>query len=394
MRQMTMEELALPIKGAMRDGPFGSNLKSSHFVDEGIKVIRTQNIKKTGYVDQNVAYITPEKAKELERYEFKPGDLVIAKLGSDPGVAAVIPESCGTGIIPADVVRFRGDPRIIDHYYLARFLNSPKAKQQIEKRSRGSTRTRVNLTALREIVIDVPTLKEQERIASILDKADEIKNESDKAQILREDLVQSLFYDMFGDPVANPMDWQIQVLGDICGVGSSKRVFKSELVEEGIPFYRGTEIGKLGNGETITPSLFITKQHYETLKEHSGVPRIGDLLMPSICPDGRIFTVISDSAFYFKDGRVLWIKVDQSIINSTFLRYLLKAIFYSNYENIASGTTFAELKIFALKKMMLPLPPIELQDKFARTLKLIKKIPTTEVLVETNSNSLIQEMLT
>ena len=197
MRQMTMEELALPIKGAMRDGPFGSNLKSSDFVDEGIKVIRTQNIKKTGYVDQNVAFITPEKAEELARYEFKPGDLVIAKLGVDPGVAAVIPESCGSGIIPADVVRFRGDPAIIDHDYLARFLNSPKSKRQIEQRSRGSTRIRVNLTALREILVDVPSLDEQRTIAAILDKADEVSSQSNDALNMRTNLIRSVFSEMF-----------------------------------------------------------------------------------------------------------------------------------------------------------------------------------------------------
>ena len=274
------------------------------------------------------------------------------------------------------------------------YLCHQLARYNVQPYLTGSTRAKLTKGALERILITKPPLEEQKRIAAILDKADEIKHESAKARILRKDIVQSLFYDMFGDPVANPMGWQIEVLGDICGVGSSKRVFKTELVEEGIPFYRGTEIGKLGNGEKITPSLFITKQHYDTLKEHSGVPKIGDLLMPSICPDGRIFTVINDSTFYFKDGRVLWIKVNQSVINSTFLRYLLKAIFYSNYENIASGTTFAELKIFALKKMTLPLPPIGLQNKFASTLELIQKIPATEVLVETNTLSLAQEMLT
>lgn len=322
----------------------------------------------------------------------KSGDVLLSKDGTVGKVHVVKNE--GKFAALSSIAILRPNPEILHSDYLGHFLKSEEAMRQASRMKTGTALRRIILKDIKRIKLRVPSLDEQKRIASILDKADEIKNESDKARILREDLVQSLFYDMFGDPVANPMDWQIQVLGDICGVGSSKRVFKAELVEEGIPFYRGTEIGKLGNGETITPSLFITKQHYETLKEHSGVPRIGDLLMPSICPDGRIFTVFTDSPFYFKDGRVLWIKVDQSIINSTFLRYLLKAIFYSNYENIASGTTFAELKIFALKKMMLPLPPIELQDKFARILKLIKKIPTTQVLVETNSNSLIQEMLT
>lgn len=164
------------------------------------------------------------------------------------------------------------------------------------------------------------------------------------------------------------MDWPKVKLGEVCSVNSSKRVLKAELVEEGIPFFRGTEIGKLGNGETIVPSLFITKQHYEALKEHSGVPKIGDLLMPSICPDGRIFIVSDESPFYFKDGRVLWIKVNQSQVNSTFLRFLLKSIFIHDYHNIASGTTFAELKIFALKKLMLPLPPLNEQKRIAAIL--------------------------
>lgn len=165
----TLNELVLPIKGSMRDGPFGSNLKSSDFVENGVKVIRTQNLKKTGYVDQNVAYISSEKAEELAKYEFEPGDLVIAKLGKYPGVAAVIPESCGQGIIPADIVRFRGKPELINHYYLAEFLNSAVGTRQISKHFRGSTRTRVNLTALREIKIAVPPLELQEEFERIVD---------------------------------------------------------------------------------------------------------------------------------------------------------------------------------------------------------------------------------
>lgn len=171
-----LNDLVLPIQGSMRDGPFGSNLKSSDFVETGIKVIRTQNLKKTGYVDQNVAYISSEKARELAKYEFKPGDLVIAKLGKYPGVAAVIPESCGSGIIPADIVRFRGKPELINHHYLAIFLNSPLGTRQIARHFRGSTRTRVNLTALREINITTPPLELQIQFVQIVRKIKQMSN--------------------------------------------------------------------------------------------------------------------------------------------------------------------------------------------------------------------------
>ena len=144
------------------------------------------------------------------------------------------------------------------------------------------------------------------------------------------------------------------------------------MVEQGVPFYRGTEVGQMSLNDNIIPTLFITEQHYEKLKIETGVPKIGDLLMPSICPDGRIFEVTNNNPFYFKDGRVLWIKVNDKLINSVYLKKQLKAIFALDYTKIASGTTFAELKIFALKKINLHYPPIEVQNQFAERVQLIE----------------------
>jgi type I restriction enzyme, S subunit len=223
-----------------------------------------------------------------------------------------------------------------------------------------------------KVKIPLPPLDQQKKIAAILDAADAYKQKT-KALIEKYDeLAQSLFLDMFGDPVTNPKGWKEVKLGNICGVGSSKRVFVDELVEDGIPFYRGTEVGKLGEGKSITPGLFITKEHYESLKEHRGIPKKGDLLMPSICPDGRIWVIDDDKEFYFKDGRVLWVEVDSKKINSIYLRYHMRGSFFANYNNIASGTTFAELKIVALKKMNIFYPDLNLQNQFAERVQAIE----------------------
>ena len=179
---------------------------------------------------------------------------------------------------------------------------------------------------------------------------------------------------MFGDIVSNPKEWKVIKLGEISSVGSSKRVFVEELVNEGIPFYRGTEIGALSTGEKIEPTLFITEEHYNKLKESTGIPKIGDLLMSSICPDGRIWCVDTEIPFYFKDGRVLWIHLENSIIDSMFLKHMLREKFNRDYNKIASGTTFAELKIFALKDLGIILPPIELQNQFADFVKQVDKL--------------------
>ena len=252
--------------------------------------------------------------------------------------------------------------------YLMYYLNHTDLNLYIN----GATRGKLTKSSLESIQIPLPPIETQQKIANILDAADALR-QNDKALIAKYDeLTQSLFLDMFGDVRKNEKGWKQIALEKICDVGSSRRVFVDELVEHGIPFYRGTEIGQMSLNENITPSLFITAGHYEKLKNETGIPKIGDLLMPSICPDGRIFEVSNDNPFYFKDGRVLWIKVNQLKVNSVYLKKHLKGIFAVDYTKIASGTTFAELKIFALKKLVLHHPPLELQNQFAERVAVIE----------------------
>ena len=162
-------------------------------------------------------------------------------------------------------------------------------------------------------------------------------------------------------------------MGDIIEVKSSKRVFLSETSTNGIPFYRGTEISKLSRGENVESNLFISEELYENLRKISDVPKIGDLLLPSICNNGEIWYVNKSNPFYFKDGRVLWLKLNKNI-NGKYLQYYLIEKFKRDYSKIASGTTFSELKIITLKNLLLPVPRIELQNKFAEKVEKIEKL--------------------
>ena len=95
--------------------------------------------------------------------------------------------------------------------------------------------------------------------------------------------------------------------------------------------------------------------------------------MPSICPDGRIWVVNTEEPFYFKDGRVLWVHAIADSYNPIFLLYTLKDRIMSDYSSIASGTTFAELKIFALKECRVFDVPLVLQNQFAAFVNQIDK---------------------
>ncbi len=238
-------------------------------------------------------------------------------------------------------------------------------KFDFEKLNTTVTIPSLTKSNLLNVEIPLPNLEKQKQIVELLDKITSLISLRKQQLVKLDELVKVRFVEMFGDCKTNPKNWKTKALEKIANVGSSKRVFVEELQDSGIPFYRGTEIGALAEKKAVIPALFITEEHYKQLCETTGKPQKGDLLMPSICPDGRIWIVDTDEPFYFKDGRVLWVHLTSANYNSVFLLYTLKDRIMTDYASIASGTTFAELKIFALKKCKIFDVPLELQNHFA-----------------------------
>lgn len=257
------------------------------------------------------------------------------------------------------------------------FYHLPKILKSIEEKTSFATVKHLSAKQLNSIYIDIPEQTIQYKIANVFINIDSLINKRKQQLSKLDQLVKSRFIEMFGECKTNPKNWKLLNMEEIADVGSSKRVFVEELQEEGIPFYRGTEVGTLAEGKSIEPELYITEEHYKELVKATGIPQLGDLLMPSICPDGRIWVVNTENPFYFKDGRVLWIHNIDTKFNSTFLLYSLKDRIMTDYLSIASGTTFAELKIFTLKKCKIFSVPLPLQEQFAAFVQQVDKVKSS-----------------
>ena len=211
----------------------------------------------------------------------------------------------------------------------------------------------------------LPTISEQKAIANVLNKITGLINKR-KEQIRKlDELVKARFVELFGDIKTGNYKFETRKLGEVAEVGSSHRVFTTEFVEEGIPFYRGTEIGELANGIKPENPYRITKEHYDRLSCDETKPKIGDLLMPSICNKGQVWMVDIDEPFYYKDGRVLCISPNRKLFNCKYLEQFMREKTLVEYPKLGSGSTFAEFKIFLLKDIDILIPPIELQNQFA-----------------------------
>lgn len=344
---------------------------TKHYVEEGVPLIFNSSIKMDGIDTSRNIFLDDEFAEKNKNRKHKKGDVVTVHTG-DIGVSAIISEELDGSLGFATIVTRINDKNTLLPEYLCAFLNYGGGKEQLKKYSRD-VRNNLNLADYNRLILPVPNITKQQEIVKQVARLNRIISSRKQQLNYLDDLIKSRFIEQFGDCRTNPMGWKTKQLDDIADVGSSRRVFVEELQSEGIPFFRGTEVGILAEGKHIEPELFITEEHYKALCEATGAPQKGDLLMPSICKDGRIWVVDTDVPFYFKDGRVLWVHNIDSSYDSTFLLYTLKDRIMSDYGSIASGTTFAELKIFALKKCKVFDVPIEKQEKFSAFIKQVDK---------------------
>ncbi len=243
----------------------------------------------------------------------------------------------------------------------------------LENGFKGAGLRHISRDYISNITIPLPERNLQDKIVKELDLIEKtIANHTDVLKKY-DTLIKSRFIEMFGDISTGNYKFETRKLGSVSEVGSSHRVFTTEFVEQGVPFYRGTEIGMLANGQQPEEPFYISEEHYNRLTEHDSKPKIGDLLMPSICNKGQVWMVDTESPFYYKDGRVLSISPNQKIYNSKYLQYFMREKTIVEYPKLGSGSTFAEFKIFLLKDIDVLTPPISLQNDFATYVQQIDK---------------------
>ena len=176
-------------KDAVVSGPFGSNLKVSDYKSEGIPILRLQNIGKGYFINKSIKYITEKKAEELKYHSFVAGDIALAKLGIPIGKTCIIPENFKSGIITADIVRIRPDSNVVNYKFLENFLNTSLSVSQLTGNISGATRPRVNLSDVRNIIIKLPSLKEQE---NIVQKLNALSTETKKLEAIYQQKINDL----------------------------------------------------------------------------------------------------------------------------------------------------------------------------------------------------------
>jgi type I restriction enzyme S subunit len=136
-------------------------------------------------------------------------DVIIAWDGANAGKVGSNVE----GVIGSTLARLRILNSNLDHNFFYRYLDSKF--DFIKSQRTGATIPHVSGEALRNIPIPLPDLKTQKHIASILDKADALRQQNRQLLNYYDELLQSMFIEMFGDPVKNTRGWEVKTCGDL-----------------------------------------------------------------------------------------------------------------------------------------------------------------------------------
>jgi type I restriction enzyme S subunit len=235
----------------------------------------------------------------------------------------------------------------------------------------GSAVPSLSTEVLNKIEVSLPPLQTQKRIASILSAYDDLIENNLKRIKLLEETAQNIYKEWFvnfrfpnyentpfNEETGLPEGWEMKKLNDVSEVLSSKRVFLSDYVEEGIPFYRGKEITQKSNFESISESLFISEEKFLELKSKTGSPVEGDILITGVGTIGNSYLINEfDNDFYFKDGNLLWIKNISLLISPQYLiRYFKSQKFFDVINSICIGSSQKAITINSLKNIEIMIP--------------------------------------
>ncbi|MEO7344226.1 MAG: restriction endonuclease subunit S [Methylotenera sp.] len=221
----------------------------------------------------------------------------------------------------------------------------------------GSAVPSLTVPVINAIEISLPPLEEQKAIASVLSSLDDKIDLLHRQNTTLERMAETLFRQWFVEEAQE--DWEEKPLDKLVTITSSKRVFYSEYVTSGVPFYRSKEIIELHNSGSTNSELFITVARFNDINDKFGAPQENDILLTSVGTLGIPYKVKKTDRFYFKDGNLTWFKDFTGMPSVIIYCWLKSNIGKEQLDSITIGSTQAALTISGLKQILFKLPPKE-----------------------------------
>ena len=334
--------------------------------EDGINWIKIGDAQEgSKYITSTKEKIRPEGLKK-SRFVHK-GDFILSNSMSfgRPYILKV------DGCIHDGWLVIHDDKEVFIKDYLYYILSSPIMYAKFSQLAVGGVVNNLNSSLVRKVTIPLPPKSTQLSIVSELDKINELIRLKKEQLKDYDNLAQSIFYDMFGDPVENEKGWEVKKLGEVCSQitdgthnsptntknGDFKYVTAKNIKKEGIVF------------DNIT---YVDADTHHSIYSRCN-PEYGDILYIKDGATTGIATINNLNEEFSLLSSVALLKLEDKIIN-----YYLKAVLntpslYNCIRTNMGGAAITRLTLVKIKAIKIPLPPLPLQHLFAQRIEHIER---------------------
>lgn len=352
-------------------------------------ILRANNIKDNVLIFDDFVYVKENKIKKEQM--IQKGDVIVcASSGSKElvGKAAQAKKDLQMSF-GAFCKGVRAKNILLE--YLGNYFKSPIYRKTISRLSAGANINNIKSEHLDNLEIPLPAMEEQKKIAARLDAVSDLLAKQKQLLSEQDNLIQSTFYDMFGDPLKNNKGWKIEKLGNLFSVSSG-----------GTPDTKNKEYWENGDiswiGSNLCQNVILTKNDgkFITQKglENSSAKIIsaGSVLIALVgATIGKTALLTFETTTNQNIAAIDVIKNEN--FSSYFIFYLIQAL-YQEFLNIGSGK-FKMANLTFVRNLKIPIPPLELQEKFAAIVEQIEseksKIKSAIAETQTLFNALMSE---
>ena len=347
----------------------GYAFKSSKYTSQGTRIIRITNVQKGYVVDNDPKFYSDEDFKDLFQYSLFEGDLVMSLTGN-VGRVGILQKNMLPAALNQRVACLRVKSKKMQLNYLFHLLNSNLFENAAIQSARGIAQLNMSTEWLKNYIIPLPPLSTQLAIVSELDKINELIRLKKEQLKDFDNLAQSLFYEMFGDPVENEKGWEVKTFGEIGSVERGAGISKKDFVKEGLPCIH------YGQLHTILGPR--TTKHFTSIP-HNLLPKYkiahtGDLVMAITSEDVE---GSCKSTVWLGDYDII-VGSDAAIFHhkqdGTFLSYYtMTKAFFNEKAKYAKGFKVTHISAKEIEKIPVYLPPLPLQRLFAQRIEQIER---------------------
>lgn len=348
-------------------GQYGVGLSSRRWVPEDPRYIRITDIDESGRL--NSEKVAPDGTESgWDRARLRPGDLLFARSGATVGKTYVHSAAHDPAVYAGYLIRFELDPERALPEYVFRYTQSAEYWSWIASSQRAVAQPNINAKQYGELLIPLPPLPEQLRIAAILDHADALRAKRREALTRLDELTKSIFIDVFGDIRVNAKFYPSSKIGNVALQVTDGEHQTPKRTASGwrLLSARNVHNGRLDLGDVD----YVGSEEYERISRRCA-PSEGDLLISCSGSIGRVAIVPKMDPFCLVRSVALVRFSSEQLLPEFAMHYLQTPAMQALMRQRANASSQANLFQGPIRELPILLPPIATQLNFAAKTELI-----------------------